>query len=133
MKFTLHLVPLDRGPFNNMPARDIELEDTDILCNNIILPEEFNPHNVRLYVIGNEFGDLVAFWGPEHEILDNAVDLNRMDSFMHALHALLGSALEPFDLTYWWIQQVKFDPAIDWKLLCRFAEARGNDLYTLYF
>lgn len=137
----LSLKPVNGGPFNCRPANEIELEDSEILCNNVILPEEFNPHNVRLFVIGNEFGPLFAVWAEhEQEALDEGVDSNKMDSFAVAPeddteeneHAHLGNASEPFDLTYCWIQQVDLSPASNWKLLCKFAEARGAAKDNLY-
>ncbi len=76
MKTKLHLTPVNCGPFNCLPAREVELEDERILCNDIILPfGEFNPHNVRLWVIGNEFGALGAVWAShEQDALDELVD-----------------------------------------------------------
>ncbi len=147
MKYTLHCGPVDGGPFNCMPAREFELEDSDIICNDIIFPEEFNPNKVQLFVVGNEFGALFAIWSAEHELLDNAVDANRMDSFGaeddhkeceakhtdECGHALLGNASEPFNLDYCWYQRVVFEPTRDWKLMCKFAEARGLATDTLYF
>ena len=71
----LHLKPLNGGAFNCLPAREIELPDESILCNNIILPWEFNPHKVHLYAIGHEFGAVGAVWAShEQDALDELVD-----------------------------------------------------------
>jgi hypothetical protein len=134
---------------------EIELEDDRIRANDVILPEEFNPHDCGLWVVGNEYGALFALWATEGDLLDEAVDLNLMDSFSaeedhkeceeahtpecatscsHSCeHAALGNASEPFDLTYCWYRRVSFDPARDWKLMCRFAEARGAQADTLFW
>ena len=127
--------------------RVAELEDSDILCNNVILPDEHNPHNVRLWVIGNEFGAICALWADcEQDALDELVDRGRGDSFLVSLEDQeaageeereewtgLGNAGEPCDLSRAWLAPVEFDPARDWKLLCRMAEARGQTSDTLFF
>ena len=62
-KFTLHTAPVNKGSFNCQPAMSVELDAEKILCNDIHLPNSrFNPHNVRLWVIGTEFGALGAVW-----------------------------------------------------------------------
>ncbi len=137
-KQTLTLKPLNRGPFGCMPARDIELDADRILCNDVILPGEFNPHNVRLWVIGNEFGALCAVWATEHEALDVAVD----ESTFLDCHKVkyptaeeleaedddrtyLGNASELFDLTYVWMQEVNLTP----ELIAKFRIA-ADECYT---
>jgi len=147
MKTTLHLAPVDRGPLNYIPARTVELEDEEILCNDVTLPGDFNPHNTRLFVIGHEFGAICALWAQhEQDAFDELVDSGNGDSFLvseedqKGAHeatreewAHLGYAGEPCDLSTAWIQVVQFDPARDWHLLCKFAEARGNGARSLYF
>jgi len=76
---------------------------------------EFNPHNVRPWLIHNEYGTLaIVYASHEQDALDEAVDGDKMDSCMvspedyaeaeregHAdEYANLGNAGEPFDLTY---------------------------------
>lgn len=136
MKTTLSLNPHNGGAFNCMPAREIELEAEKILCNNVVLPWEFNPHTVRLYVIGHEFGALAAIWADcTQDALDELIDTDNGKAFLvenptaedEANDDLcrLGNAGELCDLTNAWIQTVRLDPAQDCKLLCAFAEARG--------
>lgn len=75
----------------------------------------FNPHNVRPWLIHNEFGTLcIVYSSNEQDALDEAVDADKMDSCLvsdadyaeaeregHAdEYASLGNAGEPFDLTY---------------------------------
>ena len=38
----------------------IELEDERILTNDVTFQNEYNPHKVQLWVIGNEYGALCA-------------------------------------------------------------------------
>lgn len=142
----LHLQPVNGGPFNCLPVREVELPDEKILCNDVILPWEINPHNCRLWIIGHEFGAVCAVWANhEQDALDEIVDSDNGDSFLVSekdqkeasedereewVH--LGNAGEPCNLDYAWIQQVRLDPAQDYKLLCLFAEARGAGQDTLW-
>lgn len=144
MKYTLIL--RQSGPFASSP-RFAELEDSEILCNNVLLPEEFNPHNIRLWVLGDEYGALCALWADcEQHAFDELIDQGKGGSFLisedsqreateevRAEWAHLGNADEPCDLSYAWLAPVEFEPARDWKLLCRLAEARGQNSRTLYF
>lgn len=100
---------------------------------------------MRLWVIGNEYGAVGAVWAShEQDALDQLIDSNLGDCFLVSeedqktasgdeqeewVH--LGNAGEPCDLTYAWIQPVAFDLSRDCQLLCRFAEARGNNADTL--
>lgn len=151
----LSLLPVHGGPFNNMPANEVELKDEDIYCNDVILPGEFNPNKVRLFVISHQFGPIAAVWSAEHELLDTACDLGLMDGFSsedehkehEAIHtaecmencphdscecALLGNASEPFNIDDCFIQRVDLEPSKHWKLLVAFAEARGAGRDTLW-
>jgi hypothetical protein len=141
MKTKLTLNAVNGGPFNCLPSREIELENDRILCNDVHLPHcRINYHNVRLWVIGNEFGALCAVWASnEQDALDEACDAgllaglaceepeNEDDDEV----TRLGNAGEPHDLTYAWLQTVRLDGAQDWELIARFAEARGGCADTL--
>lgn len=122
---------------------DVQLEADRILANNVILPGEYNPHKVALWVIGNEYGPLGAVWAESmddafDELVDAGLgggllidddgdeDENDDDGITR-----LGNAGEAADLTYAWAQVVVFAPARDWQLLCAFAEARGAGDETL--
>lgn len=132
-------MPVNGGPFSCLPARSIELLPEHIACNDVTLPWEYNPHNTRLFVIGNEFGALGAVWANhEQDAFDELVDQGYGDGLLldpkdvEAMTederedvSFLGNASEPCDLTNAWIQQVRLDPGQDCKLLCAFAEARG--------
>ena len=129
MKIKIKLQAVNRGAFNRLPAREIEIEAERVLTNDVTLPWEFNPHNVRLWVVGNEFGALGAVWAShEQDTLDTLVDENLGDSLIVKEEdwaeddAHLGNAGEPCDLTNVWIQLADLT---DCQLLCAFAEARG--------
>ena len=123
MKYTLTLKQSPQAPSS------VELEGDSILLNDVNLPEHiehtFNPYNVKLWVIGNEYGALCAAWGSnEQEALDEAVDAGLLDSLMdeeqdYNNEALtpLGNAGELFDLDYVWMGKVEFDAARDIKLI----------------
>lgn len=137
-KIMLHLSPVNGGPFNCRPAMSIELEPERVLCNDVTLPWDFNPHNTRLWVIGHEFGAVCAVWANcEQDALDEMVDSDLGQSFLieesdaDDESARLGNAGEPANLDNAWVQIVSFDPARDCRLLCQFAEARGNGAKTL--
>lgn len=142
MKTKLTLNTVNGGPFNCRPAHEIELEDERILCNDVHLPiHSFNPHNVRLWVIGNEFGALCAVWaGNEQDALDEACDagllaglaIDEPDSSEEDDEVTrLGNAGEPHDLTHCWMQTVRLNGPKDWELIARFAEAKGSCADTL--
>ena len=139
MKHTLHLQAWNRGPFNCLPARPVELEDERILTNDVVLNGEFNPHGVKLWAIGNEFGAVAAVWAScEQDALDVMIDTGLGESFiipetdMDDECARLGNAGIACNLDHAWMQTVGFEPARDWRLLCRFAEARGAGQKSLY-
>lgn len=129
-----------------MPGGTTELGLERILCNDIHLPIPkggFNPHNVRLWVIGNEFGALGAVWAScEQDALDELVDsglgdgllvdedhVKSLDQAEQDELAHLGNAGEPADLTYCWMAEA--DIANDIPLLLMFAQARGAGAKTL--
>ena len=138
MKYTLTLK--QSGSFCQNP-RFAELEGDSILLNDVNLPEHiehtFNPYNVKLWVIGNEYGALCAVWGSsEQDALDAAVDAGLLDSLMdeeqdYNNEALtpLGNAGELFDLDYVWMGKVEFDAARDIKLIVALVResAEGKD------
>lgn len=123
----------------------VELAPEKIMTGDIIFPWEFNPNNVGLFIVFNEYGPLFAIWGEEHEILDIAVDSNLLDrclidekefSKMNEDEkediTYLGNASEPFDITninYKRVDLIKQDI----KLLCKLAEARGANANNLDF
>jgi hypothetical protein len=80
MKFTLHLK--QNHPFaSNVPI--IEINGDKILCNDIVLPTETHPHNIRLWFVGNEFGALGAIWASsEQDALDELVDAGLGDGLL---------------------------------------------------
>lgn len=64
----------------------------------------YNPHNIRAYVIHNEYGVIcIAIGSNLQEALDNAVDNDCLDSCLdyECLEpCYLGNASEPFNLNY---------------------------------
>lgn len=132
MKLTL--LPIDGGPFNCMPAREVELDLDRIRANNLgpILPGEYNPHNVRLWVVGNEFGAMGAVWANESDALDELVDADLGGGILideadaEEDSPRLGNAGEPANLDYAWVQPVRLDWNLDGRLLAAFAEVRAS-------
>lgn len=118
---------------------EYDIKDSDILLNDCILPEEFNPHNVQLWIIGNEYGPIVALWaGHEQDALDILLDsgyeqflVDEPDPEMVEEYAYLGNAGEPCNLNYAWMSPVEFDKVRDYRLLIVLAEARGACQNTL--
>lgn len=132
IKLTLNSV--NGGYFSCMPAREIALSPDRILCNNVILPWEFNPHAVRLWAIGNEYGAVCAVWAAcEQDALDEMIDEGLGDSFLveentkeDTEYTYLGNAGEPCNLDHCWIQPVRLDEAKDCQLLCLFAKGESH-------
>lgn len=134
---SLPLSPVNGGPFNCLPAREIELPPERIRCNDVVLPWEYHPHKMRLWVIGNEYGALGAVWAShEQDALDELVDsdlgagllIDEADADEDS--ARLGNAGEPANLDNAWLQVVDLAKCAP-QTLCLFAEARGNGSSTL--
>ena len=104
------------------------LEESDILLNDVTLPGFYNPHNVRLWVIGHEYGPICAVWAAnEQEALDEMLDQGyeqflvadedfdkELDEAGH--YAYLGNAGEPCDLSYAWIKPIVLDEKRDFRM-----------------
>ena len=130
---------------------DIEVAIDRVACNNVIFPWEFNPHNVRLWVICNEYGPMGAVWADnEGDAIDELVDNDLAggilldDEYLTTLTdderedvAHIGNAGEAADLTN--CRMFSVDLEATFKLeqglitLAKFAEARGNSAQTLDF
>jgi hypothetical protein len=147
MKYTLHTPAVDGGPFHCRPAGEWELDEDRILCNDIRLPSDrTNYRNVRLWVVGNEFGPLCAVWAScEQDALDAMVDEGMGNSFLVDINdvcaatdeqreewAQLGNAGEYADLTHCWLSPVELRGDRDLELVVAFAEARGAGQTTLF-
>jgi len=129
---------------NTTKGNKYDLMDEDVLLNNPVFSWESNPHRVRLWVIGHEYGPIVALWADsEQEAFDEMLDKG-YEQFLVAPedvdeealergeYAHLGNAGEPCDLSYAWIEEVVFEPARDIKLIVQIAEGRGAGNDTLW-
>lgn len=125
------------------------LDASRVLTNDVVLDGEYNPHNVSLWLVLNEYGALAAVWaGNEQDALDLAVDEGLLDSCSvegpvsfdekeqgyfdedGAAVTLLGNAGEPFYLDNIGMRRVpQSDMPVN--LLVAFAEARGAGASTL--
>lgn len=127
-------------------GKEIEVDADRILCNDIVLPCDADyKQKSKLWVIWNEFGPMGAVWtNNDQDALDQLVDSNLAQGMLVDEDALrnmdendkeelahLGNAGEACDLTYVGIDHVTFRPERDWKLMCRFAEARGAQVDRL--
>jgi len=131
-------------PFSHCPV-SAELSIDNIFTNDVILPSSIdsdcgmNPHNVRLWVIGHEFGAICAVWAANsQDALDNAVDLNALDCLMAEEQnyddeslTSLGNASELFDLSSAWIGEVQFKASRDIQLIVALVRASEAGLDTL--
>ena len=138
MKYALHAsIHPESVPF--------ELDGERILCNDIRFPWEGSYHNTRLWVVCNEFGPVCAVWADcEQDAIDTMVDEGLGDSFLVSPEMVAeateeereeweraGNGGECVDLTYCGLSPVVFDHGRDCRLLCEFAEARGEGRDTL--
>jgi hypothetical protein len=119
--------------------REYELAEDIILCNDVVFPHEFNPHNVRLWVIGNEYGPIAAVWAAnEQDAFDILIDENLGGTFLvddpdpDIEYAYFGNASEPCNLDYAWIEAIDLEKQ-ELPLLLAFAEARGGGYDNLNF
>jgi hypothetical protein len=115
-----------------------------VLTNDVTFDGEFNPHNVGLFIISNEYGAVCAVWASsEQDALDEAVDADLMESFAvegpisfdekeqsdvdvdGVTVTRLGNAGEPFYLDNCGCHRIPQDD-MPVALLIAFAEARGE-------
>lgn len=102
--------------YQNIDIRDEYVCNIGDHCN----PNDYNPHNVRPFAIGNELGTLaVAFADCAQDALDIAVDAGKLDSQMVKPEDLAnmsdeeqqeliyaGNASDPFYQDYLWIREL---------------------------
>jgi hypothetical protein len=133
----------------------MELDADRCLINDVQFTDEYNPHRVRPWVIGNEYGPLVLVWASSgQDAFDAACDADILAGLAideeyyrercneacqearcgdeHSCETpdgvmLLGNASEPFDSTYAWVTEVQLTPLQE----RYFAEARGAGADTL--
>lgn len=132
-------------PFAPCPC-SVELENNRILGNDIRFPWERHSYNMRLWVIGNEYGALGAVWATnEQDALDLLVDSNLGDGLLmdegrvkelsedelEETITRLGNAGEAADLEHCWMGEVLFDKIRDFDVILKFAELRGTAGETL--
>ena len=126
---------------------DIKLKDSTVsideeytLTNDVTFPHEYNPHNVRLWVIGNEYGAICAAWADcEQDAIDEATDADLMAAFLvdeediddADEYSYIGNVGEPADLSNLWMEAVDLSIQ-DIKFIIVFAEARGAGADNLY-
>ena len=115
-----------------------DIDDKDILLNNVVLPQEFNPHDVRLWIIGHEFGAICAIWAScEQDAFDEMLNAGYEQFLVEnpeedREYCYLGNAGKPCNLDYAWIEQVDFDFVRDYRALIALAEARGAGQSVLW-
>ena len=119
----------------------VEIERKRVLCNDVTLPWDYNPHNVGLWLACNEFGTMGASWATcEQDALDELCDagltlgcmVDNQNPTEEERERLcpLGNAGELHDLDNVAIEQIDLD-ACGARVLCEFAEARGACADTL--
>jgi len=124
-------------------TNSISLDDERILTNDVTFPHEYNPHNVRFWVIGNVYGAACAVWADcEQGAIDEACDAGLMDAFLvdeddfyldmveADEYSHIGNAGELADLQDLWMEAVDLK-AQDIQLIIKLAEARGAVVETL--
>ena len=141
----MHKIKLTLKQNNGFAPRYVELDKENIYLNNVILPKHidpdagYNPHDVKLYAIGNEYGALCAIWASHaQEAFDEACNHNAIDCLMaedqnyeDETLTHLGNAGELFDLSYAWIGEVEFDAAKDVQLIVLIVRGAENQQTTL--
>lgn len=107
---------------NTKSGRSFEIQPENYRLNDACFPFGFNPHNVRPFIIGNEFGAICVVWATcEQDAFDSMVDAN-FEQFIVSPETIaemsdeereeltgLGNSSELCDLTYAWIEEVSID------------------------
>lgn len=103
-----------------------DLSDEMVCDKDAFIPKgEYNPHNVRPWIISAEFGPVaIVFASNEQEAFDVAVDNHKLDSYLvecngpDCEHLMAGNASECFDQTYLRIKELR-NPAYSFIALLR--------------
>ena len=117
----------------------VEMDEENILTNDVVFQHEYNPHNVRPWLIGNEFGPICIVWGScEQGALDTACDEDQMESFLveeesekDMEYTYLGNASEPHDISNLWMEVIDLSKQ-ELPFLLKLAEARGATADNLW-
>jgi len=120
---------------------EYSLVPESVLSNNVIFGGEYNPHNVRPWIIGNEYGAICLVWAEnEQEALDVMVDSGLGDSFLIdeydtdvedlGDYSFLGNAGEVADLSNAWIVEVEIMKQ-SMEVIIMFAKAVGANVDDL--
>ena len=131
---TLHLK--QTFPFAQNPGI-VSIKEELFFLNNVVLPRNidmaaaYNPHNVKAWCIGNEYGSLAVVWASnEQSALDAACNLNALESLQAVKQdyndetlTALGNASELHDLSSVWLAEVKFDAARDIQLIVQIVRS----------
>lgn len=120
--------------------REFDVKDELVVTNDVTFPWEYNPHNVRPWLVVTSIGVLGLVWGScEGDALDTLIDEDLGDSLILSEEDVkewcadgredeicyAGNAGEPVDLTEVYICEVILRPAKDIELIVALAEARG--------
>lgn len=145
-----------------MACNEFNVSPESIICNDVMLPSEldeagrFNPHNIRLWLIGHMHGPVCAIFAScEQDALDNACDANMLECFMlsddetqayyaecdentgehpEGIHYTpLGNASELHNLDDCWMAEVDFKAERDILLIVKLARASEGGHDTLDF
>ena len=106
----------------------ITIFNNRILINDVTFSHEYNPHNIRPWVIFNEFGAICLSWaGCEQYALDESDDIDK--KLLHdGFYTHLGDADELTDLSNCSIKEIDLNSQ-DIKFIIALAEARGGAGY----
>lgn len=115
-------------------GHEYELSEDRVLTNNVFFSDEYNPWNIRPFLIGNEYGPVCLSWGESlQDALDAMIDGGLGDCFLVDAEddvdpediSYLGNASEPADLSQAWSREVDIMKQ-EIAVIIKFAEARGN-------
>jgi len=126
----IKLYPYDRS------GQPIPVEADLVLANDDVFEGEPGADRVKLWLCSNEYGPMGAVWARSaNDALDELVDRDLAAGIQVDESSLtaddeeriarLGNHGTPCDLSNTSVTPVVFNPARDWLLLCKFAEARG--------
>jgi hypothetical protein len=116
-------------------SQPVPVDADRILCNDVVFQGDPGAGNTKLWLCASLYGPMGAVWASnEEEALNELVDQGLADAILvdeNNTHleeeqiTHLGNHGMPCDLSNVGCAPVIFIPERDWRLLCKFAEARG--------
>lgn len=122
--------------FTSRDSLSIAVPADRVLCNDVIFEHEGNPNHVALWVASTAHGPMGAVWAHDaEEALNELVDQDLAGAILVDPSSIspedeehltrLGNYGSPCNLDDTFVEKVMFIPDRDYRVMLKFAEARG--------